>query len=164
MHLNVVTFDVYTFIMLEKEINSRFTDEYHKLLVNLMYTGSWIYRQNNQFLKQWELSPEQFNLLRILRGLKGEPATVAYLNERMLDQMSNVSRLVEKLRKKGLVARKTCKSDRRQVDIFITEPGNLLLQEIDQQLPELTDMLRHLSQEESRQLNSLLDLCRNKEN
>lgn len=148
--------------MLEKEINSRFTDEYHKLMVNLMYTGNWVYRQNNQFLRQWELSPEQFNLLRILRGLQGEPATVAYLNERMLDQMSNVSRLVEKLRKKNLVARKTCKSDRRQVDIFITQQGESLLQEIDRQLPELTEALRHLSQNDSKQLNTLLDQCRNK--
>lgn len=148
---------------LEEEIQQPgFSNEYHKLMVNLLYTGSWAAAVNKRFLKPFKLSPEQYNLLRILRGLKGEPASIATLNQRMLDKMSNVSRLVEKLRLKKLIARTENPADRRQVGVKITPRGLDLLASIDRQFPELLEPFSGLEQQEAAQLNQLLDKCRNK--
>lgn len=160
----VLTFSVYTLNMrLEEEIQQPgFSSEYHKLMVNLLYTGNWATAVNKRFLKPYKLSPEQYNLLRILRGLRGEPASVATLNERMLDKMSNVSRLVEKLRLKKLIERTENPADRRQVEVKMTPEGQDLLETIDQRFPKLLETFSSLNQQEAAQLNRLLDKCRNK--
>lgn len=146
---------------LEEEIKQKkFRSERHKVIINLMYTGNWVYSINKSILKQYNLSPEQYNLLRILRGQHPNPSSVMLLNERMLDKMSNVSRIVEKLRIKNLLTRKECSADRRQVDITITEKGLSLLQQIDENAEITEYAAQHLSTEEAAQLNELLDKVR----
>ena len=146
---------------IEDEIKqSSFKNEYAKLLVNLLFTGNWIHHYNKKFLKKHQLSPEQYNVLRILRGQHPSPASINMLNDRMLDKMSNVSRLVEKLRMKDLIIRQESEIDRRQVDIFITEKGLGLLEEIDQEIPLVEKMFHNLSEEEASVLNNLLDKLR----
>ena len=144
---------------LEEEIKQKsFPSEIHKALVNILYTGNWLYALNKKGLKDYDLSPEQYNVLRILRGQHPKPATVMLINERMLDKMSNVSRLVEKLRKKELVERKECKNDRRQVDILITDKGLQILKEIDEgELPKLTTIFEKIGEKKAKILNEILD-------
>lgn len=146
---------------LEEEIKQRkFVSEKHKVIINLMYTGNWVYSINKSILKRYNISPEQYNVLRILRGQHPKPSSVMLLNERMLDKMSNVSRIVEKLRLKNLLLRKECPADRRQVDITITEEGLALLTEIDKDA-SISDYAAHnLTEEEAAQLNELLDKAR----
>jgi MarR family transcriptional regulator, multiple gene regulator MgrA len=101
---------------------------------------------------------QQYNILRILRGQHPKGTNINMLKERMLDRMSDVSRLVERLRKAGLVERKSSEVDRRAVDVKITDKGLALLQEIDLELPDLEDSLKlSLSEDEALQLNHLLD-------
>lgn len=146
---------------LEEEIKQlKFKTEYHKLMVNILFTGNWVYNFNKKFLKNYGLSPEQFNVLRILRGQRPKPSTINLLNERMLDKMSNVSRLVEKLRLKELVERTECCEDRRQVDIVITNKGMQLLSDIDKNISTLERRFEVLSPEEAETLNTLLDKLR----
>ena len=146
---------------LEHEIKqNRFKDEYHKLGVNIIYTSNWIVEQRSRHLKEFDLSPEQFNILRILRGQYPDPATVNLLIDRMLNKMSNASRLVEKLRKKGLVERKTCTDDRRACDVLITKKGLELLKELDKTEKEWIKMISHLSENEVKKMNGLLDKLR----
>ncbi|MDF9798498.1 DNA-binding MarR family transcriptional regulator [Catalinimonas alkaloidigena] len=146
---------------LEEEIKQRkFSSEKHKVIINLMYTGNWVYSINKSILKQYNISPEQYNVLRILRGQYPDPSTVMLLNERMLDKMSNVSRIVEKLRVKNLLTRKECPADRRQVDITITREGLALLKQIDRDASISEQAAKNLSTEEAAQLNELLDKVR----
>ncbi|MFQ5569369.1 MAG: MarR family winged helix-turn-helix transcriptional regulator [Rhodothermales bacterium] len=146
---------------LEDEIKQqRFENRYQKLVLNLVYTGSWLNAHSVRWLKPYGLSPQQYNILRILRGQHPNPATVLVIKERMLDKMSNVSRLVEKLRVKGLLDRRTCATDRRAVDVFITPKGLALLTEIDGQEEKGLDLVKTLSPEEVDRLNDLLDKLR----
>ncbi len=146
---------------LEDEIQQKhFRSPYHKLALNLLYTGSWLQTLNARALKPYGLSPQQYNILRILRGQHPNPATVQLIKERMLDRMSNVSRLVEKLRQKGLVERRTCPSDRRAVDVVITDAGLQLLEALDREEETWLEALRNLTPEEASRLNELLDKLR----
>jgi len=147
---------------LEEEINqSVFKDEYHKVQLNILVTSAWINQNTHKILKDFNISGQQFNVLRILRGQYPKPASVKLLTERMIDKMSNASRLVEKLKSKNLVERKACPEDRRKVDILITEEGLKLLQAastiIEQQTNKLT---KNLSKEEATLLSNLLDKMR----
>ena len=146
---------------LEEEIKqSKFKDEYYKLGVNIIYTSNWMVGQQSKHLKDFDLSLEQFNILRILRGQYPEPVTLNLLIERMLNKMSNASRLVEKLRKKGLVDRKTCKDDRRACDVAITKKGLELLKKLDETEKEWIKMFSHLSENEVKRMNDTLDKLR----
>jgi DNA-binding MarR family transcriptional regulator len=139
----------------------KFRNEYHKAHINVLFTASWIHQQSLQVLKPFNISWQQFNILRILRGMHPEPASVKLLTERMIDKMSNASRLVEKLKQKGLVERRSCKSDRRQVDVVITEKGLELLAQASEAMEQQMDLTKsQLSQEEAKQLNDLLDALR----
>ena len=147
---------------LEEEIQqSKFKDEYHKLGVNIIYSASWMSSLHLQVLKNFNLSVQQFNILRILNGRDPEPATVKLLTERMIDKMSNASRLVEKLKQKGLVARTSCSEDRRRVDIAITEKGKKTVDQASTILEgEIDNTLSVLTKKEAKQLNDLLDKMR----
>ena len=146
---------------LEEEIKqSRFRNEFHKLILNLTYTGSWLNIQEIQFFRQYDLSPQQYNILRILRGQYPKPASINLLIERMMDKMSNASRLVDKLEAKELVVRKTCQADRRQVDVMISEKGLKLLEQLDREVEGLEEKFIRLSEQEARQINDLLDKMR----
>ncbi|WP_143307734.1 MarR family winged helix-turn-helix transcriptional regulator [Chitinophaga vietnamensis] len=143
---------------LEKLITQKaFENEYHKGLVSLIFVGNWITSKHQQFFKKYEITMQQFNILRILRGQLPRAASINVLKERMLDKMSDVSRLVERLRKAGLVERKSCELDRRAVDVYITPKGLDLLKRIDEELSQLEDTLKGLNEKEAIQLNKLLD-------
>jgi DNA-binding MarR family transcriptional regulator len=149
---------------IEKEIKQRsFKTEYHKLSVNLMFTCGWLHQINQAFLKKYGLTEQQFNILRILRGQHPKPARVNLLIERMLDKMSNASRLVEKLRKKGLVERYICEHDRRAVNVIITNKGLDLLKIIDKNDDKWENSFHTLSPSEVEVMNRLLDKLRGPE-
>ncbi len=146
---------------LEDELQQKnFTDDSQRLAVNIMYTFSWLNTMNIQRLKPFGLSPQQYNILRILRGQHPQPVTVNLLKERMLDKMSNASRLVEKLRTKGLLERRTCPDDRRAVDVLITEKGLTLLAQIERTEVIWEAKFKQLSAEDINILNELLDRLR----
>lgn len=137
-----------------------FKDPYNKLVVNLLYTHSYLVTAQNSLFKPHEISPEQYNVLRILRGQNGVPTTVSSIQDRMLNKMSNASRLVEKLKTKGLVKREECPNDRRQVDVMITERGLELLSVLQALVENGNKSFVHLNLEEVNQLNDLLDKMR----
>jgi DNA-binding MarR family transcriptional regulator len=146
---------------IEEEIKQeKFRNEYQKLMINLLFTGNWVYYYNTKFLKPYGISPEQFNVLRILRGQYPKPASINLLNERMLDKMSNVSRLVEKLRIKDFIVKGECSNDRRQVDITISDKGLELLDKLDFDILFLEEMFKKVTVKEAKTLNRLLDKVR----
>jgi len=146
---------------LEQEIKQeKFHNEQQKAAINILYTGSWLYNINAGYLKKSGITPEQFNVLRILRGSFPKPMMLAEITERMIDKSSNCTRLVEKLRQKGLVNRVTCESNRRQVDISITDKGQQLLKKIDTSQPAWMDTMGRISKAEAKELNRILDKLR----
>lgn len=146
---------------IESEVKQeKFQSEFQKAAVNILFTGSWLYNLNVTFLKTFDLTPEQFNVLRILRGSHPKPMMLADITCRMIDKNSNATRLVEKLRVKGLVKREICKNNRRQVDISITDKGLTLLTKIDRESDAWQSTLKNLTKAEALQLNFLLDKLR----
>ena len=139
-------------------MQKKFKSEYHKLLVNIIFTGNWLNGEGIKFLKKFGISPQQYNLMRILRGRHPDSASITLLTERMLDKMSNASRLVEKLKKISLVERIECPNDRRKVEVTINEKGLELLKKIDDY--EYEKNFKNLSVTEAKLLNSLLDKFR----
>lgn len=137
-----------------------FQDSWEKAVLNIIYSGNWMYSRQYQFLKPFEISPEQYNILRILRGQSPGSASVNLLKSRMLDKMSNASRLVEKLRKKGFVERVECPDDRRCVDVSITQKGLDLLEKIQQSQTSAKENFAHITEEEADILNRILDKFR----
>lgn len=159
---NVVATIIDMIIMaLEDEIKQeKFSSEYQKASINLLYTGSWLYNTNAAYLKQFGITPEQFNVLRILRGSFPKPMMLMEITERMIDKSSNCTRLVEKLKQKGLVSRETCERNRRQVDISITDKGQSLLKKIDGHQHAWIETMTKLSKVEAKELNRILDKLR----
>lgn len=132
-----------------------------KTVINIMYTSSWYGHALTRMLKPYRISWQQFNILRILKGQKGKPASLRLVTERMIDQMSNTSRLIDKLVTKGLVERRECPRDRRQVDLFLTSEGDdVVAKARDTVDKETHKLLGHLSKAQFEQLNSLLDELR----
>lgn len=146
---------------LEDEISQKkFRSEAHKLGVNLIFTFNWLDAHQGKFFKSYGITGQQFNILRILRGQHPKPATIKLLKDRMLDKMSDASRIVEKLRVKGLVGRDISKADRRHCDVQISDKGLKLLAEIDTQIDAIDSLFSNLSDPERKQLNELLDKLR----
>jgi DNA-binding MarR family transcriptional regulator len=138
-----------------------FTSSYHRLVVNILYSGNWLSNGQMRALKPFGITLQQFNVLRILRGRFPDPVKVNEITERMLDKMSNASRLVDKLLVKKLVERTECPSDRRAVNVVITQKGLDLLAKIDQsQSPVEKEMQQRLTIEEADTLSQLLDQLR----
>ncbi len=148
--------------IIEEEIlqDKKFTSEYEKLVVNILFTSGWLYNTNSARLKKFGVTPEQYNVLRILRGSYPKPMTLGDITCRMLDKSSNATRLVEKLRIKGLLHRDLCATNRRQVDIMITPKGLSLLTEIDNEADEWYNGLKSVTKTEARELNRILDKLR----
>jgi DNA-binding MarR family transcriptional regulator len=145
---------------IEEEIcQQKFSSENAKAVVNVLFTSGWLNNKINGVLKPYGISAEQYNVLRILKGQHPKPATLGLVQERMLEKMSNATRLVDKLIAKGMVDRRQCPANRRAVDILITPKGIALLEEISPQMKELDNTLG-LCCEESQQLNLLLDKLR----
>lgn len=147
---------------IEQEINQKkFKDVYQKAHINILFTSSWLSQQSIQLLRPLNISWQQFNILRILRGMQPEPATVKLLTERMIDKMSNASRLVDKLKNKGLVERIACPEDRRRVNIYITDEGLKLLEKASELMEkDLRQQMGNISEAEAEALNDLLDKLR----
>lgn len=138
----------------------KFPNVYVKTEINLLYTAGWIENHSNKFFKPHDISMQQYNVLRILRGQYPQPAMLSLITERMIDRMSNATRLVEKLRLKGLVSRELNPLNRRQVDILITEEGLNLLTKIDAEFESLVEKYKTITEEEAELLNNLLDKMR----
>ena len=139
-------------------INSSFKDNRVKAMLNILYTANWISSHQNDFFKQFGLSPQQYNILRILRGAKA-PIKVQTIKERMVERAPNLTRLTDKLCDKNLIERIPFEGDRRVVLIGITKQGLELLEKIDPQSPQL-NLLKNLNEEEANQLSDLLDKMR----
>lgn len=146
---------------LEKDIKQQhFTSENQKLIINLVFTNNWLIEKIRDFLSAEDITLQQFNILRILRGSDPQPLSTLVIRERMLDKMSDTSRIVDRLLLKGLVDKKTCPSDKRLVDISITEEGKKVLAKIDQNEKEMMAVIANLNEEEMKILNGLLDKMR----
>ncbi|KAB1069311.1 MarR family transcriptional regulator [Tamlana haliotis] len=142
---------------ISKDINSKFPDTKVKALINIIYTANWINNKQNEFFKPFGISPQQFNILRILRGA-GEAINVQTIKARMLERSPNATRLMDKLCAKDLINRLPCPGDRRVVHIEITKQGLDLLEDIAKDFNE--DLLENLTKEEATQLSDLLDKIR----
>ena len=140
-----------------KDINSKFSSTKVKALLNIIYTANWISSKQNTFFKPYGISPQQYNILRILRGAE-EPLKVQVIKERMLERAPNATRLMDKLCAKKLIERLACSDDRRVVHINITNKGLDLLKVIDNNFNE--DLLVNLNSKEAAQLSDLLDKIR----
>lgn len=146
---------------LEEEIKQeKFETQRQKAIINVIYTANWIGAVQHKIFKKHKLTAPQYNVLRILRGTSPDPLTVSSIQERMLDKMSNASRLVDKLVEKGCAERSTCMYDRRQVDVVITEGGLKLLKEIEPILNSFHNEAMTLSEADAKEVNNVLDKIR----
>lgn len=145
---------------IENDINQRnFKSEYQKAIVNLIYTYNWTTERIKHILDKEDLTPQQFNILRILRG-SDTPLSTLQIRERMLDKMSDTSRIVDRLVLKGLSKKTTCKQDKRLVDVTITDKGKKLLQRLDKHETDIEAVMKSLSEPEAQMFNHLLDKIR----
>ena len=147
---------------LEKEIKqSLFKSPSSKAVLNIIYTGSWLMGKTVKVLKPYGISAQQYNVLRILKGRTPDSTALSDIQERMLDRMSNATRLVEKLRQKQYVTRVECPGNRRKVDIHITITGLSLLADIYDKIDESeNEMMKKLSETQIESLNEILDQLR----
>lgn len=146
---------------LEQDIQqSKFRNEHQKAVVNLLFTVSWLKEQTRAIFDPEEITPQQFNILRILRGSHPKPLSTQAIRDRMLEKMSDTSRIVDRLIVKGLVKKVTCESDRRLVDVQITDKGRKLLERIDLKENEMDEIVKGLNEAEAKELNQLLDKIR----
>jgi DNA-binding MarR family transcriptional regulator len=153
-------FTKFTEMTIDEAIQGRFSNERHRTGVNLIYTSNWHRDKVESVFKEKDITHQQFNILRIVRGAHPKPVTVKYIRERMLDKMSDVSRIVEKLREKGYLERKECPEDRRNVDITITEKGLEYLKELDIIIRATEKIFDIFSPLELKMFNELLDKLR----
>ena len=145
---------------LEKDIQQKqFRNEYQKGIVNLIFTYNWLNEKMKRVFEKEGITGQQYNILRILRGA-GKPISTLQIRERMLDKMSDTSRIVDRLVLKGLAKKNICKNDKRLVDVNISSAGVKLLAIIDQQEKEMDAIFGNLSDSEAKALNKLLDKIR----
>ncbi|MDQ3846381.1 MAG: MarR family transcriptional regulator [Bacteroidota bacterium] len=147
---------------IEKEIHqATFRSKKQKAMINLLYTYGWVLERIKNFLAREDITHQQYNILRILRGAAPEPLSTLQIRERMLDKMSDTSRIVDRLILKGLVKKCTCPKDKRLVDVTITEKGQKLLKNLDDEAHEMEAIMGSLTEKEAEMLNALLDKLRN---
>lgn len=145
---------------IEDEIQqSKFKSAHQKAIINLIYTTNWFQARHQDFLKPFDITIQQFNILRILRGQHPKSISGTEIKSRMLDRNSDVSRLLDRLATKQLVAKKISADDKRATDVSITEEGLKLLATLDNQ-PMNIDTFLSLTDEEALQLSNLLDKSR----
>jgi MarR family transcriptional regulator, 2-MHQ and catechol-resistance regulon repressor len=146
---------------IDKDIHqNKFRNERHKAMVNLLFTYGWAVEQLKQLVSEQGITHQQFNILRILRGNHPTPLSTLTIRERMIDKMSDTSRIVDRLLSKGLVKKVICKKDRRLVDVTITDKGLKLLERLDARQDDMDDILSNLSEKEALSLSKLLDKIR----
>lgn len=137
-----------------------FRNPHQKAAINLIYTLGWMRDKTKCFFEAEDITPQQFNILRILRGSFPQPLSTLQIRERMLEKMSDTSRIVDRLIAKGLVKKVTCKNDRRLVDVIITDKGKKLLERLDTKQDEMDGVLGNLSEKDANILSDLLDKIR----
>ncbi|WP_035842985.1 MarR family winged helix-turn-helix transcriptional regulator [Crocinitomix catalasitica] len=145
---------------IEEEIKSRFTDDYQKLTVNLYLTHSRLAEPFQKLLSTFDITPTQYNILRILRGQKQNPVSIGIIKSRMIERNSDVSRVIDRLLKKDLIIRKKNKLDKRQKDIIISETGLVLLEKIMAVQGDTDRYFENLTLSEVQLMNDLLDKIR----
>jgi DNA-binding MarR family transcriptional regulator len=151
-----------TIMRIEEIIKSTVTlDDAKKVIINVMFAQNVINDKFNELLKPYDLSGEQYNVLRILRGQKGLPTNMSVIQERMIAKNSNTTRLIDKLLLKELVTREVCPENRRKIEVLITNKGLNLLTELDPKvIAHEQQFASNLTTEELQQLNTLLEKYR----
>ncbi|WP_142786664.1 MarR family winged helix-turn-helix transcriptional regulator [Changchengzhania lutea] len=142
---------------LSKDIQSKFANNRIKAMLNILYTANWITSYQNEFFKPFGISPQQYNILRILNGAK-EPLNVQIIKDRMIERSPNATRLMDKLCAKNYIERLPSEQDRRVVKIAITKCGIELLETIPNNFNK--NILKNLNEDEAGQLSNLLDKMR----
>ena len=149
---------------IEKEIQQEtFASSYQKAMINVLFTYGWVIEKIKTFLSKEDITHQQYNILRILRGSFPKPLSTLQIRERMLDKMSDTSRIVDRLVIKSLVKKTTCPQDKRLVDVVITEKGQKLLKKLDAESDLIAEIMGNLSQNDAEMLSSLLDRLRGSE-
>ena len=153
---------IFVFMSLEQSISqSNFDSEQEKLMINVIFSANLLNLITSRLFKPYDLSPQQYNVLRILRGQKGKSIALMDIEHRMLDKSSNVSRLVDKLISKDLVNRSVSSKDRRRIEIIITSRGKSVLKEIDVILADMNSKIKAIiSDDNAKQTNRILDQLR----
>jgi DNA-binding MarR family transcriptional regulator len=145
---------------IEKDIQqANFRNEFQKMGINLLYTANWLNERIGRVLTTEDITQQQYNILRILRGSE-TPLSTLQIRERMLDKMSDTSRIVDRLIVKELVQKAACKSDKRLVDITLTQKGLALVQKLDQFNDQIDAILKGVTENEAATLNQILDKLR----
>ena len=139
---------------------AKFRNPHQKAAINLIYTLSWMREKTKAIFDAEDITPQQFNILRILRGSFPQPLSTLQIRERMLEKMSDTSRIVDRLIAKGLVKKLTCKNDRRLVDVIISDKGKKLLERLDARQDEIDGVLGNLSEKDAITLSELLEKIR----
>ncbi len=145
---------------IEKDIQqTSFRNEHQKLGINIMYTANWLNEKIASILSQEDITQQQYNILRILRGAD-KPLSTLQIRARMLDKMSDTSRIVDRLVAKELVEKNTCPTDKRLVDVTLSKKGFLILEKLDQLNHHLDSLMKGVSEKEANTMNQLLDQLR----
>lgn len=145
---------------LEKDINQpKFRSEHQKVIINILYTCNWMNEKLKLFFEKEDITQQQFNILRILRGA-GAPISTLQIRQRMLDKMSDTSRIVDRLVTKLLVKKITCPTDKRMVDVTITNKGKKLLEKLDAFELKMDEVAGSLTETDAKTVNKLLDKMR----
>jgi DNA-binding MarR family transcriptional regulator len=145
---------------IEKEIQqANFRNEFQKMAINLIYTANWLNEKISGFLAKEDITQQQYNILRILKG-SDVPLSTLQIRERMLDKMSDTSRIVDRLIAKELVQKNACLADKRLVDIFLTDKGIDLVQRLDTLNDALDGLLKGVNEQEAITINQILDKLR----
>lgn len=145
---------------IEDEIKQKkFINAHQKAVINLVYTVNWVQGKHQKLFKSFNITPQQFNILRILKGQHPNSTSATEIKARMLDKNSDVSRLLDRLVTKNVITKKACPTDKRAFDVNLTEAGLELLRTLDKKQSELDNIL-NLSEEEAYQLSDLLDKSR----
>ena len=145
---------------IEKDIQqTNFRNEFQKMSINIIYTANWLNEKMGQILATEDITQQQYNILRILRGSEC-PLSTLKIRERMLDKMSDTSRIVDRLIVKGLVEKTACIKDKRLVDIIVTKKGLQLLEKLDALNEQIDSILNGVSEKEAHTINQILDKLR----
>ena len=149
---------------IEKDIQqTNFRNEFQKMSINIIYTANWLNEKMGQILSTEDITQQQYNILRILRGSEC-PLSTLKIRERMLDKMSDTSRIVDRLIVKGLVEKTACAKDKRLVDITVTKKGLQLLEKLDALNEKIDSILKGVSEKEATTMNQILDKLREESN
>lgn len=145
---------------LEKDINQpKFRNEFQKASINIIFTFNWMAEKTKAIFEREGLTSQQFNILRILRGARA-PLSTLQIRQRMLDKMSDTSRIVDRLIIKGLVKKTVSKTDKRLVDVSITDKGKKVLAKLDKCEEQMDAVIKTISEAEAKTLNNILDKMR----